>query len=257
MTFRTLIVDDEAAARSRLRKLLAAFPDIAVVDEARDGVEAIEAIARLAPDLVFLDVQMPGLDGFEALRSLPRDAKWPLVIFATAFDQYALRAFEANAVGYLLKPINREKLAAAIARAAQLLAAPQSAREAGARLRSLADATRAELRQILGRHRDRHVLITIADACVFRMEDELVKVKTETALYRTDYTMADLEARLPTPPFLRVHRSALVNLDWVAEAVTIRGASRLILRDRERSEIPVSERQLPRVRLALGSMKGR
>jgi DNA-binding LytR/AlgR family response regulator len=252
MTISALIVDDEAAARSRLRKLLQPFPDIVIRDEARDGVEAVQLIVRTSPDLVFLDVQMPGLDGFEALRSLPRNTSWPLVIFTTAFDRYALQAFEANAVGYLMKPINRDKLAAAIVRATQLLAAPRDASQARERLRSLADATRQELRQIVGRFRDRFVLVPATDACVLRMEDELVKVKTETALYRTDYTMADLEARLPSPPFLRVHRAALVNMNWVKEAVTTRGACRLVLKDREKTEIQVSERQLPRVRAALG-----
>src|SRR5262245_32641118 len=113
----TLIVDDETAGRSRLRKLLKSFDSVAVVGEACNGVEAVESIVKLAPSLVFLDVQMPGLDGFEVLRSLPRDMKWPLVIFATAFDQYALDAFDANAVAYLLKPINRDKLALAVERA--------------------------------------------------------------------------------------------------------------------------------------------
>src|SRR5262245_30063960 len=99
MPVHTLIVDDESSARSRLRKLLAGFPEISVVGEAHDGIQAVSLIGEMRPDLVLLDVQMPGLDGFEVLRSLPPRTPWPLVIFATAFNQYALEAFEANAVG--------------------------------------------------------------------------------------------------------------------------------------------------------------
>jgi two-component system LytT family response regulator len=106
MAIRTIIVDDEASARSRLRKLIAGFPEISIEGEARDGIEALSMISEVRPDLVFLDVQMPGLDGLDVLRSLPSQMPWPLVIFATAFDRYALAAFEANALGYLLKPVN-------------------------------------------------------------------------------------------------------------------------------------------------------
>src|SRR2546422_3645640 len=109
MAVKTLIVDDEAAARSRLRKLLRGFSEVSVIGEPQDGIEAVSLIGQKHPDLVLLDVQMPGLDGFEVLRSLPAATPWPLVIFATAFNQYAMAAFEANAVGYLLKPVNREK----------------------------------------------------------------------------------------------------------------------------------------------------
>ncbi|HMY74740.1 MAG TPA: response regulator, partial [Blastocatellia bacterium] len=122
MKLRTLLIDDEASARSRLAKLLAAHTEIVIVAEAADGIAALEQIEEAKPDLIFLDVQMPGLTGFELLRALPPEAPLPLVIFATAYDQYALDAFEANAVSYLLKPINRERLAQAVERACKLKA---------------------------------------------------------------------------------------------------------------------------------------
>ena len=109
-----LIVDDEEPARARMRRLLAAHPDIAVAGEARDGLEALEKIDELRPDLLFLDIELPGLSGFEVLRSLPPEVAPPLVIFVTGYDQHALAAFEANALAYLLKPVETERLAQAV-----------------------------------------------------------------------------------------------------------------------------------------------
>src|SRR4029453_4702306 len=120
MKLRTLIIDDEASARSRLRKLLSTYPEVEIVGEAQDGLEALNRITETGPDLLLLDVQMPAQNGFEELRSIPAN-RMPLVIFATAHDEYALAAFAANAIGYLLKPIKRERLNLAIARAAKLL----------------------------------------------------------------------------------------------------------------------------------------
>src|SRR5438874_1164857 len=107
-----LIVDDESSARSRLTRLLAAHPEVRIAGEASDGLQALECIERLQPDLVFLDIQMPGLDGFQVIRSLPDGAPRPLIIFVTGFDRHALEAFEANALAYLLKPVETERLAA-------------------------------------------------------------------------------------------------------------------------------------------------
>jgi len=249
MAVKTIIVDDEASARSRLRKLLAAFPEINVVGQAHNGLEAVSLIREIHPDLVFMDVQMPGLDGFEVLRSLPTVAAWPLVIFATAFDQYALAAFDANAVGYLLKPINRNKLRAALDRASQLITNPQRAAKEATRLREFATEASKDLRQIVAQVRGRYLLIPLEDVCFFRMEDGLTKAKTETALYRVDYSLAELDERLPDPPFFRAHRSTIVNLQKVKEiAPMFKGAFVLIMKDREASEIQVSERHSKYVR---------
>ena len=120
---RSIIVDDEESARARLRRLLAAHPEIEIVGEARDGIEAVQAIEELAPGLVFLDIELPGLTGFEVLRALPQNAAMPLVIFVTGYDQHALAAFEANALAYLLKPVEPERLAQAVERARKLAGA--------------------------------------------------------------------------------------------------------------------------------------
>lgn len=248
MPVKTLIVDDEDAARSRLQKLLATFDGIEIVGEARDGLGAVDLIARSSPDLVFLDVQMPALDGFEVLRTLPADVRWPLIVFATAYDEYALAAFEANAVGYLLKPIDKEKLARVVERAQQLAASSGEVAEL-ARLRTLADTTRRPLQHVVARLRDRYLLLPLEEVCFFRVEDGLVKVKTDAQLYRTDYNLSDIESRLPDPPFFRAHRSIIVNADKIAEiAPLFKGSYMLVMGDKERSEIQVSERQSKLVR---------
>jgi two-component system, LytTR family, response regulator len=249
---RALVIDDEPSARSRLKKLLAAFEEVDVVGEARDGVEAVSLIASTSPDLIFLDVQMPGLDGFEVLRALPADSTWPLVVFATAFDQHALAAFDANAVAYLLKPINRDRLAAAIDRASRLLEHPRQAGSDRSRVHDLTAASAGPLQQLVARTRDRYVLVPLEEICFIRMEEELTRIKTATMLYRTDYTIADLEARLPNPPFFRAHRSAIVNTRMIREiAPLINGSFLLVMKDREQSEIQVSERQSKAVRALL------
>ncbi|HEX8998532.1 MAG TPA: LytTR family DNA-binding domain-containing protein [Blastocatellia bacterium] len=252
MKLRTLIIDDEAPARSRLTKLLAAHPEIEVIGEAADGIAALEQIEQAKPDLIFLDVQMPGLTGFEALRALPPDAVPPLVIFATAFDQYALDAFEANAVSYLLKPINRERLAQAVERACKLKASePQIAAE-HERIRQLTDAAAPPLQQIIARRRDRFVLLRLDQICFFELADGTVKVKTDTDTYWTDYQINDLEARLPDPPFFRAHRSAIVNMRKVKEIAPLMKSSFLIvINDQAASEIQVSERQSKKLRQML------
>ena len=247
---RTLIVDDEAPARSRLKKLLAAHPMVQVVGEAGDGVEALSQIGELRPDLVFLDVQMPGLNGLEVLRSLPEGQPWPLVIFATAFDRYALAAFDANAVGYLLKPIDRDKLAAAVERAEKL--SPQQQTAERERLGALAEATKEELNHVVARFRARRLLIPTQEAFAFWMEDGMVRVKTVGALYATDYGLDALEGRLPEG-FCRVHRSAIVNLSEVREVARgDGGALILVLKDEQQSRVQVAERQAPSVRKRLG-----
>jgi DNA-binding LytR/AlgR family response regulator len=252
MNLRTLIVDDEAAARSRLRKLLAAHPDVELIGEAADGVEAVAAIVQSKPDLVFLDVQMPGLTGFEVLQSLPADAPAPLIVFATAYDQYALEAFDANAVSYLLKPINRDRLAQVLERAARLAANPAEAGDAQSRIRRATETAAPPMQQIVARRRDRFLLLPLHLVVLFEVENGTVRVKTGADRYWTDYQINDLDARLPTPPFFRAHRSAIVNFDHVREiAPMMKSTYLLVMNDSEGSEVLVSERQSKRLRQML------
>ena len=245
-------MDDEAPARSRLRKLIAAHPEIEIVSEAADGVEAVEQIGQIKPDLVFLDVQTPGLNGLEVLQSLPRDAPAPLVIFATAYDRYAIEAFEANAVSYLLKPINRERLAQAVERALKLASNEARAAEEDRRVRRAVNQAAPPLTQVVARRRDRFVLLPLNQIVFFEVENGVVRAKTESDSYWTDYRINDLESRLPDPPFFRAHRSVIANLGKVREiAPLIKGAYLLVMNDKESSEIQVSERQSKRLRQIL------
>lgn len=224
--------------------------------EASDGLDAVARIEQWRPDLIFLDVQMPGLTGFEVLEALPKKAPLPLVIFATAYDEYALAAFEANAVGYLLKPVNRERLRQAVERAHQLFLSESLADEERERIRHVMRTAAPPLQQIVARRRDRFVLVPLDDIVFFRVEDGLVKVKTDAERYWTDYQMVDLEARLPDPPFFRAHRSVIVNLRKVKEiAPFFKSSFLLIMNDPEASEIQVSERQSKKLRERLESWK--
>jgi two-component system, LytTR family, response regulator len=251
MKLKTLIIDDEAAARSRLRKLLGAHPEVEIIGEARNALEALAQIEQRQPDLLLLDVQMPGLNGFELLRALPSATPLPLVIFATGYDQYALAAFETNAIGYLLKPINRERLGQAIERACKLSLSETLANEERARLREVVQQA-TPLEQIVARKRDRFVLLPLEQIFFLRVEDGLLHVKTEAESYWTDYQINELETRLPHPPFFRAHRAVLVNLRKVKEIAPFeKNTYLLLMNDRAGSEIQVSARQAQKLRALL------
>jgi two-component system LytT family response regulator len=254
MKLKTLISDDEASARSRLRKLLSAHAEVEIIGEASDGVEALARIEQLQPDLVFLDVQMPGLGGFEVLHAIPARTRLPLVIFATAYDEYALAAFEANALGYLLKPINRERLSQALERAFILWRSESQADDERDRIRAVARQAATPLQHIVARKRDRFVLLGLDQIVCLRVESGLLKAHTETESYWTDYQINELESRLPSPPFFRAHRSALVNMQRVKEiAPFAKSTYLLMMNDRAATEIQVSERQSKRLRELLWS----
>jgi DNA-binding LytR/AlgR family response regulator len=248
MEIRALIADDEASARSRLRKLLAAHPSIIVEADAQDGVAALEAFRKYRPHVVFLDVQMPGLNGFEVIQALEPEIV-PLVVFVTAYDEYALAAFEANAVAYLLKPVARSRLQSVVQRLEQIARNPGEAAQEQIRTNAVARSRPQPLHHVLALESGRYLLVPLADVCFFRVEDGVTKVKTSTALYRTNYAIGDLESRLPSPPFFRAHRSAIANLDMVATiSPMFKGSLLLTMKDAQKSEVQVSERQAKLVR---------
>jgi DNA-binding LytR/AlgR family response regulator len=242
---RAIIADDEASARSRLRRLLVPYT-FELLDDARDGLEALEAIQKHRPHVLFLDVQMPGLTGFEVVEALAPEAM-PLIIFVTAYDDYALAAFEANAVAYLLKPVAEEKLKTVMARIEQLVRSPDDAQQHA--VRAVASAKPRPLNHVLAVQREGYALLPLGEVCYFQVEDGVTHVKTAAASYRTNYAINDLESRLPSPPFFRAHRSTLVNLDKVATiSPMFKGALMLTIKDARASEIQVSERQAKHVR---------
>jgi DNA-binding LytR/AlgR family response regulator len=216
MFMRTLVVDDEGPARERLKRLLASLEDVEVVGEAGDGVQAVEMIEAQAPDLVLLDIQMPGLDGFGVVEALEDP---PAIIFVTAYEQYAIRAFEVHALDYLLKPFSRERLARAIHRAQVALAEGQ---DLSAQLRPLLEGLAAEgqyLSRLAVRDRECIRVLDADDVDWIGIEDEQVLVHVGDQAYPIRRTLTELEGRLDPNRFFRAHRSAIVNLDRVQEVI--------------------------------------
>lgn len=215
MTLRVLIVDDEAVARRRIRRLLASEPGVAIAGECADGAAAMEAIEREPPHVVFLDVQMPELDGFELLRRID-PAALPAIIFVTAFDKYALRAFDVHAIDYLLKPFTRERFRLALDRARDRV----SRHRVDAGLASLAAALRSRpryLSRVPVRTASRIVLVDMATVDWIEGADNYVRLHAGPREYLLRETLAGLERRLDPERFARIHRSAIVQIDRIAE----------------------------------------
>jgi len=215
VTIRALIVDDEEPARELLRAFLARWPDVTIVGEAGDGVTAVDRTKRLAPDLLFLDVQMPRMSGFDVVAALDADAL-PLIVFVTAYDRYALRAFEVSACDYLLKPFDADRFANTMRRVLARREEPaQSARDA---VRSLLAAVRpAGVEQVVVKVDGRHVFLD-ADEIEWVeavRKDARLHLGAKSLVVRE--SMTSLERRLDPSRFLRVHRSAIVNRAHIRE----------------------------------------
>lgn len=213
MSIRTLVVDDEEPARTRLRQLLAALPGVDVVGEAEDGVQAVERIAALKPDLVLLDIQMPGCSGLEVAASLARPR--PAIIFCTAFDQYAVDAFELHAVDYLLKPVNRARLGAAMERVADGLG---GANDRDRRLDEAARQPDLAPARFLARKGARFRVVPRQEVVAFTFQEGLTRLHTATEQLWMEPTLAALARRLDGGSFVQVSRTAIVSLDAVREA---------------------------------------
>ena len=216
MTIRALIVDDEPLARKRIRKLLAAEPDISVIGEACTGSEAILMIRESSPDMVFLDIQMPGVGGFEVLQAITEE-QMPIVIFVTAYDQHAIRAFEVHALDYLLKPFKQERFRKTLDRArAQLAAGDPSAPGLTALLGSLRT-EQSYLRSFMVKTSDRVVFVKASDVEWIESAGNyaLLHVGPQTHIIRE--TMRALETQLSPKTFQRISRSLIVNLERIKE----------------------------------------
>jgi len=220
MTIRTLIVDDEAHARARLRHALKDEPDFEIIGECANGREAIETIRRDQPDLVFLDIQMPRLTGFDVCAQLHEaGAPLPFIIFCTAYDQYALKAFEVHAIDYLLKPFDRERFKQALDHARNQLRRARPG-PADPRLAELLHDLRAGVQQTdrLVFKEDGRVVLVRANAIDWLEADgNYVRIHCGSESHYVRETLAGLEAQLPAEKFMRVSRSALVNLDRIKE----------------------------------------
>jgi len=240
-----LLEDDEAGARARLRRMLGNHPDVDIAGEAHDGLDALKKIEALRPDLVFLDIEMPGLGGLEVVRSIPAQVPVPLVIFATGYDQHALKAFEVNALAYLLKPVEADRLALAVDRARRLNAAAESKESERRNLLRAARQQPAVLRRLVCRARDRMVLLPSEQILWFRVEDGVVKAGSATECFQVHFTISELEASLPREMFFRARRDTLVNLARIREILPwFKSGFRLTMADAAATEIVVSERQV-------------
>jgi two-component system LytT family response regulator len=231
---RVAIVDDEALARQVLREHLAAHPEVEVVAECENGFEAVRAIAEQAPDLVFLDIQMPKLDGFEVLELAGRDVA---VIFVTAYDEYALKAFDVHAVDYLLKPFSAERLAAALQRAIGRMdrreRVPVEAVTATARPRH------GPIERVLIRDGSRVHVLPVGRLDYIEAQDDYVCFHAEGRQYLKDLTLARLEEEVDPSRFVRIHRSYILNIERLARVQLYAKDSRVaILRDG--TKLPVS-----------------
>jgi two-component system LytT family response regulator len=240
-TLRVVIVDDEEPARALLREYLTGHPEVEVVAECANGFEAVRAVAELKPDLLLLDVQMPGLSGFDVVELLERDVA---VVFATAYDEHALRAFEIQAVDYLLKPFSAERLAQALTRAGERLGRPQPG------LAGIAAAARpagAPPTRVLVREGPQVHVIPVEALDAVEARDDYVCLRSAGREYRKQQTLAELEAQLDPTLFVRVHRSFIVNLQRVARIERYAKDSRLAVLS-DGSKVPVSRAGYARLR---------
>lgn len=246
-----LIVDDEKPARDELAYLLKSLPEVNIVGQARDGLEAVNLIKEKSPDLVFLDVQMPGLDGFGVLKKLvDKKVKLPHIVFATAYDHYAVQAFEVNAVDYLLKPFDKARVSKAIARARKLMESEPGPREQLETLLEQIGLRPAPPTKLLLKTNQRLVLIDADEMVYATIEEGVINIVTRELEGTSNYrTLEDLQASLDANHFWRVHRSYLVNINHIKEIVPwFKSSYQLRMDDRRAGEIPVSRAQTRRLR---------
>jgi len=251
-TISALVVDDERLAREELSYLLKDFPEIEVLQTASNGLEAVNLIADLEPDLVFLDVQMPGLDGLGVIRKLRDEGAYmPHFVLATAFDQYAVEAFRVEAIDYLLKPVERERLAESVGRAKRAIEekqhlqekSPESTESIGAPKRS----------KLLVKNNNHNLIIDAEDMIYATIDDGLITVVTSNFEGQSNYrTIEELQSNLDPNLFWRVHRSFLVNINRIREVIPwFKSSFQLKMDDKKQTEIPVSRIQTKRLRALL------
>lgn len=254
MAINTVIVDDERPARDELAFLLKGFPDINIIAQGKNGLEAVNLIKEHNPDLVFLDVQMPGLDGFGVIKKLvERKLRVPQIVFATAFDNYAIQAFEVNAVDYVLKPFDKARVAKAIQRAKKLVEANTSPVD---RLETLVGqlsqpaAKPAAPVKLLVKSQARMILVDAEDVIYASIQDGSITIFARDVEGESNYrTIEELAGALDEDTFWRAHRSYLVNINHIKEVVPwFKSSYMLKMNDKGASEVPVSRAQTRRLR---------
>jgi two-component system LytT family response regulator len=243
---RVYVVDDEPLAVKRLTRLLRQTGRVEIVGSTVKPAEALEFLSQQSVDAVFLDIQMPGMTGFELLERLPKE---PTVVFTTAFDRFALDAFEVNSVDYLLKPIEIDRLAKALTKLDRLRGAPRGATESD-QLRALArELTRKFPERISSRIGDRVVFVEIGKVTHFYAKDKLTYAATASKDYAVDITISELEEKLDPAIFIRIHRATLLNLNYVEELSSWFGGGLVVrLKDGKRTELQIARDRVKEVK---------
>jgi len=258
MPLTTLIVDDEQLARDELAFLLKSVDDVEIVAQGKNGVEAVNLIKEHKPDLVFLDVQMPGLDGFGVIKKLmSQKVQMPQIVFATAFDQYAVKAFEVNALDYILKPFDKKRIAQTVQKAIKNIKEQEeeeAAPDTASRLESLVKLLESKQPQprakVLIRSAGRMILVDQRDICYASIEDGVITVYTSSVEGESNCrTLEELSDSLDAKLFWRAHRSYLVNINRIKEVVPwFKSSYQLRMDDKKQAEVPVSRAQTKRLR---------
>ncbi len=264
MSLTALIIDDEPLARQELQYLLERVGGVEVLAQGTNGIEAVELIRTHKPDVVFLDVQMPGLDGFAVLKKLlDRKVPMPQVVFATAFNQYAVRAFEVNAIDYLLKPFDRKRVMQTIEKAQARVTVPgetpNPSQETGAKLDALlklveeqsqAQTPKPNTGKVVVRAQSRLLLVDQKEICFASIEGGTISVVTSTVEGHSNCrTLEELTDQLDPEAFWRAHRSFVVNIQHIREVVPwFKSSYQLRMDDPKKTEIPVSRAQTKRLR---------
>ena len=250
---KTLIVDDEAIARQVLWEKLELIPEIKIVGEAANGKEALHKIMNLQPDLVFLDLQMPDMGGFEVIQSLS-GTHLPVVVIVTAFHQHAIKAFDAGAIDYLLKPVREERLQKSIERAKTLIGKPREIARDLARIASMSDApasaAQPQPQKLVGRIGREYYLLENDEIVALQAEGELVWIITAKGRLLASQTLRAIEGQLHPASFQRVHRGAIVNVKHVRKMSAL-SSSRWLLTLSNDLQLVVSKRQAHNVRRVL------
>ena len=252
MKITALIVDDEQPARDELGFLLKGFPDVEVVGQGKNGVEGVNLIRELNPQVTFLDVQMPGLDGFGVIKKLlEKKLRLPYFVFATAYDNYAVQAFEVNALDYLLKPIAKPRLEKAIAKLRRMIETAAPAYDKLDRLvQMIEDRPAAQKNKLVVKSQGRLILVDAEEIMFATIEDGVISICTRDHEGISNFrTVEELQGSLDPKVFWRVHRSYLVNVNYIKAVVPwFKSSYQLKMQDRKQTEIPVSRAQTRKLR---------
>jgi DNA-binding LytR/AlgR family response regulator len=251
MALKTLIVDDERIARKVLRDELELIDDAELIGEAEDGDSALAKILELSPDLVFLDLQMPGLGGLDVIRKLQPGERIPMIVIVTAWDQYAIQAFEAGALDYLLKPVGHDRLAQAVERAIKLRGRPAEVAERLAKAKEIAERPYGHaVRRIVAKSGDEYLLLNAEEVSAFEADGDLVWIITAKKRYLATQSLKVIQEKLRDTSFRRIHRNALVNIDHVRKMSSLT-SQRWLLTLANGQDFVVSKRQAHTVRQLL------